>query len=231
MKNNGMRPPAGNFGSLKRVVKKLFGYYPILAPLTVVCILFSSVVSSIPSLFVQNILAIIEKYYLARDWAAAKAEIMPYITLLIVLYVLSLLSMLLFEQLVAYMVQGFQNKLRQEMFSGMQKLPIRYFDTHKHGDIMSFYTNDIDTLRMLISRAIPSVIQAGTVVLVVFSIMMYFSVWLTLVLCVGIVGMTFVAKKFGGGSARYFMEQQKSVASTEGFIQEMMIGHKVVKVF
>ena len=231
MKNNGMRPPAGNFGSLKRVVKKLFGYYPILAPLTVVCILFSSVVSSIPSLFVQNILAIIEKYYLARDWAAAKAEIMPYITLLIVLYVLSLLSMLLFEQLVAYMVQGFQNKLRQEMFSGMQKLPIRYFDTHKHGDIMSFYTNDIDTLRMLISRAIPSVIQAGTVVLVVFSIMMYFSVWLTLVLCVGIVGMTFVAKKFGGGSARYFMEQQKSVAATEGFIQEMMSGQKVVKVF
>ena len=231
MKNNGMRPPAGNFGSLKRVVKKLFGYYPVLAPLTVVCILFSSVVSSIPSLFVQNILAVIEKYYVARDWAAAKAEIMPYITLLIVLYVLSLLSMLLFEQLVAYMVQGFQNKLRQEMFSGMQKLPIRYFDTHKHGDIMSFYTNDIDTLRMLISRAIPSVIQAGTVVLVVFSIMMYFSVWLTLVLCVGIVGMTFVAKKFGGGSARYFMEQQKSVAATEGFIQEMMSGQKVVKVF
>ena len=231
MKNNAMHPPKGGLGSLKRVIKKLFGYYPVLAPVTVVCILFSSIVSSIPALFVQNILASIEKFYVARDWAAAKAEIMPYITLLIVLYVLSLLSMLLYEQIVAYMVQGFQNKLRQEMFRGMQKLPIRYFDTHKHGDIMSFYTNDIDTLRMLISRAIPSVIQAGTIVLVVFSIMMYFSVWLTLVLCIGIAAMSFVAKKFGGGSARFFMQQQKSVAATEGFIQELMSGQKVVKVF
>lgn len=233
MKNNGNHPPKpmGSFSSLKRVIKKLFSYYPVLAPLTVFCILFSSAVSSIPSLFVQNILSVIEKYYVARDWAAAKAEIMPYLSLLIVLYVLSLLSMLIFEQLVAYMTQGFQNKLRQEMFSGMQKLPIRYFDTHKHGDIMSFYTNDIDTLRMLLSRAIPSVIQAGTVVLVVFSIMMYFSIWLTMVLMLGIVAMTFAAKKFGGGSAKYFMRQQKSVAATEGFIQEMMSGQKVVKVF
>ena len=231
MKNKPMQPPAGGLGSLKRVIKKLFNYYPVLAPITVVCILFSSIVSSIPSLFVQNILAVIEKHYIARDWVGAKAEIMPFMTLLITLYVLSLLSMLLYEQLVAYMVQGYQNKLRQEMFKGMQKLPIRYFDTHKHGDIMSFYTNDIDTLRMLISRAIPSVIQAGTVVLVVFSIMMYFSVWLTIVLCLGIAAMTFVAKKFGGGAARFFMQQQKSVAAAEGFVQEMMSGQKVVKVF
>ena len=231
MKNNEMHPPMKGNGSLKRVIKKFFSYYPVLAPITVACILFSSAVSSIPALFVQNILAAIEKHYVARDWAAAKAEIMPYLTVLIVLYVLSLLSMLLYEQLIAYMVQGFQNKLRHEMFSGMQRLPIRYFDTHKHGDIMSFYTNDIDTLRMLISRALPSVIQAGTIVMVVFAIMMYFSVWLTIVLCLGIAAMTFVAKKFGGGSAKYFMLQQKSVAATEGFIQEMMSGQKVIKVF
>ncbi len=223
--------PRGDNKSLFRAIKKFFGYYPVMAPLTMLCILFSSVVSAIPSLFVQNILAIIEKYYLSRDWAAAKTEIMPFIALLIGLYTLSILSVILYNQLMAIMTQGFLNKLRQEMFGGMQNLPIRYFDTHKHGDIMSFYTNDIDTLRLLVSQSIPSFIQAGSVVLVVFAIMLYFSVWLTLVVLLGIVAMFFVSKKVGGGSAKYFMRQQKAVAETEGFIQEMMNGQKVIKVF
>ena len=230
MNKAAMPRPAGN-GSLKRVIKKFFSYYPVLAPLTMFCILFSATVSSIPSLFVQNILAIVEKWYRSGDWASAKAEILPYITLLIILYVLSILSITLYTQLMAYMTQGFLDKLRQEMFGGMQDLPIRYFDTHKHGDIMSHYTNDIDTLRQLVSQAIPSFIQAGTIVLVVFAIMLYFSVWLTLVLLLGVAAMFFVTKKIGGGSAKYFMRQQKSVAATEGFVQEMMNGQKVIKVF
>ena len=90
---------------------------------------------------------------------------MPWVTALIVLYVLSILSMTLYSQLMAYMTQGFLNKLRREMFDGMQDLPIKYFDTHQHGDIMSYYTNDIDTLRQLVSQAIPSFIQAGAIVL------------------------------------------------------------------
>lgn len=229
-KNPAMSKKTGD-GSLIRVIKKFFSYYPVLAPLTMFCILFSATVSSIPSLFVQNILAIIEKWYRSGDWASAKAEILPYITLLIILYVLSILSITLYTQLMAYMTQGFLDKLRQEMFGGMQDLPIRYFDTHKHGDIMSHYTNDIDTLRQLVSQAIPSFIQAGTIVLVVFAIMLYFSVWLTLVLLLGILAMFFVTRKVSGGSSKYFMRQQKSVAATEGFIQEMMNGQKVIKVF
>ena len=216
---------------LVRVIKKLFGYYPVLAPLTMACILFSSIVSAIPSLFIQNILAVVEKWYRDGDWAAAKAEILPYITLLIVLYVLSIISMVIYSQLMAYMTQGFLNKLRQEMFDGMQDLPIRYFDTHKHGDIMSYYTNDIDTLRQMVSQSLPSIIQAGAIVLCVFSIMLYFSVWMTLVLLLGVAAMIFATRKVGGGSAKYFMRQQKSVAATEGYIQEMMNGQKVVKVF
>ena len=223
--------PQANFSALGAVVKKFFGYYPVLAPLTMLCILFSSVVSSIPSLFVQNVLAIIEKWYVSRDWLAAKAEIMPYIGLLAVLYLLSLISMLTYTQLMAYMTQGFLDKLRREVFNGMQDLPIRYFDTHQHGDIMSHYTNDIDTLRQLVSQSIPSLIQSGAIVLVVFAIMLYFSVWMTLVLLLGVVAMFLVAKKVGGGSARFFMRQQQSVAKTEGLIQEMMNGQKVVKVF
>ena len=217
--------------ALGRTVKKLFSYYPVLAPVTFVCILFSSIVSSVPSLFTQNIIQIIEKWYISRDWAAARAEIVPYLTLLVVLYALSILSMTVYTQLMAYMTQGFLHKLRCEMFGGMQKLPIRYFDSHQHGDIMSHYTNDIDTLRQLVSQALPALIQSGAIVLVVFSIMLYFSLWLTLVLVLGIIAMVAVTKKIGGGSAKYFVRQQKAVASTEGFIQEMMAGQKVVKVF
>ena len=237
MKHNhgasGRGPNAGaaNLAMLKRTVKKIFSYYPVLAPITLACILFSSVVSSIPALFTQNVIQIIEKWYVSRDWAAAQAELTPILTLLIVLYVLSILAILVQKQLMAYMTQGFLNKLRQEMFGGMQDLPIRYFDTHQHGDIMSFYTNDIDTLRQLVSEAIPAFIQSGAIVLVVLAIMLYFSLWLTLVLAVGIVLMVSVTKRIGGGSARFFLRQQKAVAKTEGFIQETMTGQKVVKVF
>ena len=220
-----------NFSSLGRVVRKLFTYYPRLAPLTVVLVLFSSAVSSIPSLFVQNVLAVIEKWYKTGDWAAAKPEVIHYLTILGVLYVLSLISLVCYTQIMAYMTQGFLDKLRREMFDGMQDLPISYFDTHKHGDIMSHYTNDIDTLRQLVSQALPTLIQSGAIVLVVFAIMLYFSVWLTLVLVLGIVAMFFVTKVVGGGSAKYFMRQQKATGAMEGFAQEMMNGQKVIKVF
>ena len=216
---------------LKRAVKKLFEYYPVLAPVSMACILFSAVVSSIPSLFVQNILSGVEKWYLSGDWAAAKAEIMPYILLLVILYGLSLVSVTVETQLMAIMTQGYLDKFRKEMFDDMQDFPIRYFDTHKHGDIMSYYTNDIDTLRQLVSQTIPTFIRAGSVVLVVFGIMLYFSIWLTLVPIVGVIFMLMTTKKVGGGSAKFFLRQQKSVAATEGYIQEMMTGQKVIKVF
>ena len=222
---------AANLTMLKRTVKKLFSYYPVLAPVTFACILFSAIVSSIPSLFVQNVIQIIQKWYVSRDWASAKAELVPILSLLISLYVLSIIAILVYKQLMAYMTQGFLDKLRQEMFGGMQDLPIRYFDTHQHGDIMSFYTNDIDTLRQLVSEAIPAFLQSGAIVLAVFAIMLYFSLWLTLVLILGIVLMISVTKRVGGGSAKFFLRQQKAVAKTEGFIQETMTGQKVVKVF
>ena len=229
MNNNAKTRP--DMRALGRTVKKFFGYYPVLAPLTVVCILFSAIVSSIPSLFVQNVLTVVEKWYTTGDWASAKAEIVPYLILLGVLYVLSVAAQTLYTQLMAVMTQGFLDKLRCEVFGGMQDLPIKYFDTNKHGDIMSYYTNDIDTLRQLISQAFPSLIQSAAIVLTVFAIMLYFSVWLTLVLMLGIVAMAVVAKRIGGGSARYFLDAQKYVARTEGFVQEMMTGQKVIKVF
>ena len=226
--------PKGQPGSMKallRAFRKLFVYYPKMAPLTFACILFSAIVSSIPSLFVQNVLSGIEKWYLTGDWAAAKHEIMPYIMVLLGLYILSIISITVENQLMAIMTQGYLNKFRQEMFDGMQDLPIRYFDTHRHGDIMSYYTNDIDTLRQFISQSVPTFIKSVAIVLVCVAIMLYFSVWLALVPFVGVVAMIIVAKKVGGGSAKYFLKSQKATAETEGFIQEMMSGQKVVKVF
>ena len=231
MKHNNGRNLAANFGAIGRTLKLFFSFYPVLARLSVVCILFSAVVSAIPSLFVQNILSVVQKWYLTKDWVSAKAELMPYIYLLIFLYVLSIAARTLETQLMAYMTQGFLDKMRQMLFGGMQNLPIRYFDTHQYGDIMSHYTNDIDTLRQLVSQSLPSLIQAGSIVLVVFAVMLYFSIWLTLVLLLGVVAMFYVATHVGGGSARYFMQQQKSVGAMEGFAQEMMNGQKVIKVF
>ncbi|MBR6579203.1 MAG: ABC transporter ATP-binding protein [Clostridia bacterium] len=221
-----------NFKTLGRTLKMLFGFYPVLMPLTIVCILFSAVCATLPSLFLQNVIEIIGKCQEnGLSWAEAKGEIIPLMTLLATLYLLSLTSITVHTQLMAYITQGFLNKMRRAMFDKMQNLPIKYFDTHKHGDIMSHYTNDIDTLRQLVSHALPSIIQAGAIVCFVVSIMLYFSVWMTLVVMVGVCFMIYVSKTVGGGSAKYFIRQQKAMGRTEGFIQEMMNGQKVVKVF
>ena len=228
-----MQPPKKKFSlaTLKRVIKMLYGYYPVLFPLAIFCILFSSIVATLPAIFNQQIIAAIEEWYVIRDWGSAKEVIIPRIILLAGLYVLSLIAVTLQTQLMAYITQGFLGKMRKTMFSGMQNLPIKYFDTNKHGDIMSHYTNDIDTLRQLVSQSIPSVLQASIIVVTVFGIMLYYSLWITLVVVIGVIALFNITKKIGGGSAKYFMRQQKSVGKTEGYIQEIMNGQKVVKVF
>lgn len=220
-----------SMATLKRVIKMLYGYYPVLFPLSICCILFSSIVATLPAIFNQQIIAVIEDWYVSRDWNSAKEVIIPKIILLAGLYVLSLIAVALQTQLMAYITQGFLGKMRKTMFSGMQNLPIKYFDTNKHGDIMSHYTNDIDTLRQLVSQSIPSVLQASIIVVTVFGIMLYYSLWITLVVVIGVIALFNITKKIGGGSAKYFMRQQKSVGKTEGYIQEIMNGQKVVKVF
>ncbi|MBQ1244535.1 MAG: ABC transporter ATP-binding protein, partial [Clostridia bacterium] len=220
-----------NKNTFTRVVKMLFRAYPVLAPITVVCILFSSITASIPALFIQKVIEEIDKWSLTRSWEAAAEEIVPMVLILAGLYLLSLIAIGAQTLLMAHITQGFLCKLRRQMFDGMQDLPIRYFDTNKHGDIMSRYTNDIDAIRELVSQSLPALLQSVTIVLSVLSIMLYFSVWLTLVLLCGVVAMMFVSKKIGGGSAKYFIRQQKSIGKAEGYIQENMNGQKVVKVF
>lgn len=225
-----MRPkPNGKI--LGRIIKMLFEFYPVMVPVTLLCILIVSVSAAVPDVFIQRVIAIIEKWYALGDWSGAFKEIMPEIIVLSLVYLVSLAAVVLYTQLLAYITQGFLSKCRKKMFGGMQNLPIKYFDTHKHGDIMSHYTNDIDTLRQLISQAIPSLIRALVVVLSVLGIMLYYSIWMTLILLLGVCVMIYVSKKVGGGSAKYFIRQQQSLGKTEGYVQEMMNGQKVIKVF
>ena len=220
-----MMPPKRKFngGMMKRLVKMLFQSYPVMFPIAIFCIVFTAIVSAIPSIFLQKV---IEAIGVAQEkgwsWEIAREQIVPKVLVLISFYVVAIISITLETQLMAVITQGFLNKFRKTMFSRMQDLPIRYFDTHKHGDIMSHYTNDIDTLRQLVSQSLPTLVRATVIVTTVFVIMLYYSIWLTLLMILGVIAMAFVSKKIGGGSAKYFIRLQKAVGHQEGFVQEIL---------
>ena len=227
------RRPAFSMKILTRIIGNLFRAYPVMLPISIFCMICSAVVSSIPSIFLQKVLAIVTAYQKAGNtsWTEAAQEIVPLVSILIALYVCSIVFLALQSQMMAIITQGFLDKMRRKMFDSMQNLPISFFDTHKHGDVMSYYTNDIDTLRQLISQALPSLVQSSVIVLTVLGIMLWYSIWMTLIILAGVVAMVFVSRKIGGGSARFFVRQQRSMGRNEGFIQEIMNGEKVVKVF
>lgn len=227
MKNN-----RGNKkNTFTRLIKTLFEFYPVLLPIIIALILFNSVVSSIPSVFMQNIIAVIEKYWRTKNWAQAQVEVFSFVSILAILYILSLIASFTYNRLMAVVTQGSLMKFREKMFARMESLPIRYFDTNAHGDIMSIYTNDTDTLRQLISQSLPALMQTSIVLLTVFGIMVYYSFWLTGVVLIGCVIMFFITKNFGSKSSRFFIKQQQTLGATEGYIEEMMNGQKVIKVF
>ncbi len=214
-----------------RLLRTMREFYPVMLPLAIVCIVINAIVSSIPSLFMQNIIAVIERSWQSGDWASAKEPILKLVATLACFYGVSLVAGAAFNQLMAIITQGTLKKLRCRMFDKMQCLPIKYFDTNSHGDIMSHYTNDIDTLRQMISQSFPQLLASTIMVTTVFCIMLYFSVWLTLVVLAGVVLMLYLTGRIGGKSASFFFRQQAALGRVEGFAEEMMSGMKVVKVF
>ena len=217
--------------TLMRLLKTLFEFYPVMLPLVIVCIIFNALISSVPAIFQQNVIAIVEQNWQSGDWNAASGQILKLVAILATFYVISLLAGFAYTRTMAVITQGSLMKFREKMFNGMQNLPIKYFDTHNHGDIMSYYTNDIDTLRQMISQSIPQLLISLISEVTIFCIMLYYSVWMLLVVIAGVILMVFVTKKIGGNSAKYFIRQQVQMGKTEGFIEEMMNGEKVVKVF
>ena len=224
----GQRAPKG---VLWRLLKTLFEFYPVLLPVTLVCILINAIVSSVPSVFMQNIIALVDSSYKSGDWSSVSGQILTFVGILLTMYIISLIAGFCYTQLMAIITQGSLKKLREKMFDHMEDLPIRYFDTNGHGDIMSYYTNDVDTLRQMISQSLPQMLISGVTLLTVFCIMMYYSMILGLIVVAGIVCMTFAARYVTSHSSKYFLRQQVTLAKAEAFMEEMMTGQKVIKVF
>ena len=224
----GQRAPRG---VLRRLLRLLFEFYPVVLPVTLVCILVNAIVSSMPAIFMQNIIAVVDESYKTGDWAAVSGSILTLVGILVALYIISLIAGCVYTQLMAVITQGSLKKLREKMFSHMQNLPIKYFDTHGHGDIMSYYTNDVDTLRQMISQSLPQMLISGVTLLAVFGIMMYYSVILGLIVVAGVICMLFSARYITSHSSKYFLRQQVTLAKAEAFMEEMMTGQKVIKVF
>ena len=217
--------------TLLRVLKEIFAAYPVLFPLVLVGIVFTAGVSSIPSLFIQRIVSLLEARDSSVSWSVFSKQMMGLILILIAVDILSLVLTAVYNLAMATLTQGTLYQMRKKMFVKMQSLPLKYFDTEGHGDIMSYYTNDVDALRQMISQSLPNVLASLVVVITVFGIMLYFSFWMTLTVLLGVVAMYYVTKYVGKHSRKYFIEQQKSLGKTEGYLEEMIYGQKVVKVF
>lgn len=217
-------------GTLARLMKFLFKYFKGSLIAVFICIIFSAFSGTVSSLFLNRIIIVIADG-LKTSYGEVLGDLVRVLALMAGLFVLGIVSSFIYTRLMAIITQGFLNRMRQEMFGGMQSLPVKYFDTHTHGDIMSHYTNDIDTLRQLVSQSLPQLLSSALTLIALLFYMIYLSVWMTLLVFVGVIAMFMVTKKVGGNSAKYFLKQQKSIGTVEGYIEEMTHGQKVVKVF
>ena len=218
-------------GTFSRLIKTLFSFYPVLLPLVTVGVIVCAVINSIGATFLQRALEIISTSWQSGDWEAARPQILNLAVTLGSIYAVGVLSSLFWNRAMAIVTQGSLEKLREKMFNRMQDLPIRYFDTHQRGDIMSHYTNDIDTLRQMISQSLPNLLMTIIIICTVFFIMLYYSVWMCLVIIAGVSFMALMTKLLGSNSAHFFIAQQTELGVVEGHIEEVMNGQKVVKAF
>ena len=218
----------GTFGRLLRYIYKNYRVYMITV---IICIIIAAAASVVQTVFLQRLIDTCILPGLESGFESIRQPFMQTILSMVTLYVFGVAAAFTYTHLMATVTQGTLKHLRVDMFDKMQSLPIKYFDTHAHGDIMSTYTNDTDAIRQLIGQSLPMVFQSSLTITVMFLMMIYYSVWMTLVVCLFSALMLTVTKKFGGASSRYMMAQQRSLAKEEGFIEEMIQGQKVVKVF
>mgnify|MGYP000926928624 FL=1 len=221
--------PAGKV--IGRTMKMLWQFYPILLPVALGTAIIQAIMQSVPNIFLERIITIIEQYIGAADWSGAQPVILSNVALLAGIYVIGLICNVISTQGMAIVTQGALQKFRYKMFDHMQNLPIRYFDSHLNGDVMSYYTNDIDAMRQMIGISLPQLLFTSVILIAVVVIMFYYSIPMALIIIFGSVVMVGLTRFLGGRSARNFMKQQKTTADVEGHIQEIMNGEKVVKVF
>ena len=233
-----MRGPRGPKGgakpqNMKATVSRLMGYvgrYRLRLLLVLLCILGNTIASVTASTFIKTLI----DDYITPMIAEASPDFSGLLTQLVYMaciYVTGMVCGYLYNRLMVVVAQGVLKNVRDDMFAHMQTLPIRYFDTHSHGEIMSHYTNDTDTLRQMIAQALPQVFSSMISIVAVFVAMLSQSLWLTLTVVLFTVLIMWVTGRVSGKSGRFFVKQQQALASVNGYIEEMMNGQKVVKVF
>ena len=246
MAGPGMRGPMGGPGrhgpmgggkrsknprkTLARLLRYFRGGYAVQFTVVLVCILFSAVANVAGSMFLR---VLIDDYIapLLLQASPVFTGLIHAIALMALVYLVGIVSTFLYNRIMVSISQGILKQVRDEMFERMQKLPIRYFDTHTHGDLMSHFTNDTDTLQQMLSQSVPQMFSSLMTIIAVFIAMLVTNVWLTLFVLLGIFVMLVVVKRIGGQSARFFLEQQTALGKVNGYIEEMIGGQKVVKVF
>ena len=227
----GPKPKIKNPGKLfARLMGFIFKKYLPACIIVVICIFVSVLANVQGTMFTKNL---IDDYIvpLLKTGSPDYGPLLAAMGRVTVFYGIGVISTFAYSKIMIYVSQGTIKNLRVELFSHMQDLPIRYFDSHAHGDIMSIYTNDIDTLRQLISQSLPQILNSAITVVSVFVSMVILNIPLTVLTIVMVIVTTVVTKKFAGFSSRYFLAQQRDLGKVNGFIEEMLNGQKVVKVF
>lgn len=227
----GPKPKIKNPGKLfARLMGFIFKKYLPACIIVVICIFVSVLANVQGTMFTKNL---IDDYIvpLLKTGSPDYGPLLAAMERVAIFYGIGVISTFAYSKIMIYVSQGTIKNLRVELFSHMQDLPIRYFDSHAHGDIMSIYTNDIDTLRQLISQSLPQILNSAITVVSVFVSMVILNIPLTILTIVMVIVTTVVTKKFAGFSSRYFLAQQRDLGKVNGFIEEMLNGQKVVKVF
>ena len=216
--------------TLSRLLRYIRDGYAVPFTVVLVCILFSAVANVAGSMFLQTL---IDDYIapLLLEASPVFTGLAHAILTMCLIYGVGIVSTFLYNWMMVSVSQGILKRVRDEMFERMQKLPIRYFDTHTHGDLMSHFTNDTDTLQQMLSQSVPQMFSSLMTIIAVLTGMLVTNVWLTLFVLLGVAVMLTVVKRIGGQSARFFLEQQTALGKVNGFIEEMIGGQKVVKVF
>ena len=219
-----------NFGTVKRLLKYAVGIYKVQFVIVIISIIVSSIANVMGIQFLQKL---IDNYItpLMGQQNPDLSNLFMAVLGMGAMYLVGICATYLYNRLMINISQGVLKKVREDMFNHMQTLPIKYFDTHAHGEIMSTYTNDVDTLREMISQSIPQVFSAVVTMASVLISMFVTNVYLTLIVLGMVVLMAFCAKYFGGNSSKFFVKQQEDIGKVNGYIEEMMNGQKVVKVF
>ena len=219
-----------DFKVLARVMKYIIKNYKFKLAIVIFCILLSTMSSVSGNLYLQTL---IDKYIIPLIGIENPiyTGLIHAIGIMICIYVVGVISSFIYSRFMVYISEGTLKIIRDEMFVKMQKLPIKYFDTHTHGDIMSRYTNDTDTLSQMISQSIPQALSSAITIITVFISMIVTNIYLTLVVIISLIIILINTRIFTSKSGRYFIKQQESVGKLNGYIEEMINGQKVVKVF